>query len=90
MLAFYPRFAFETLRGHFWMGYWLLRMAIVRSRINRDPERKSYFDLALQTGTEEEMDELTLFTTRGGQQAVVKRRSEDAARDLAKAGRAAE
>ena len=90
MLAFYPRFAFETLRGHFWMGYWLLRMAIVRRRINRDPQRKSYFDLALQTGTEGEMDELTLFTTRGGQQAVVKRRSEDAARDLAKAGRAAE
>src|SRR5208337_399391 len=90
MLAFYPRFGFETLRAHFWMAYWLIRMAKVRRRINHDPNRKAYFDLALQEGKAEEMDELTLFkTTRGGVQAVVKRRAEDAARDHAKAKRAA-
>ncbi|MGO9486188.1 MAG: B12-binding domain-containing radical SAM protein [Rhodomicrobium sp.] len=90
MLAFYPRYAFETLRAHFWMGYWLLRMALVRRRINRDPNRKAYSDLALETGTADQLDNLALFnTTRGGQQAMVKRRSEDAARDQAQAKRAA-
>ncbi len=89
MLAFYPRFAFETLRAHFWMGYWLLRMAAARRRINRDPQRKAYFDLALQHDAGDEMDELSLFNaTRGGAQAAVKRRSEDAARDRVKAGQA--
>jgi hypothetical protein len=86
MLAFYPRYAFETLRAHFWMGYWLVRMAIVRRRINRDLDRKAYADLALQEGAADELDELTLFTgTRGGSQAVVKKRAEDAARGVARA-----
>ncbi|MGO8955555.1 MAG: B12-binding domain-containing radical SAM protein [Rhodomicrobium sp.] len=90
MLAFYPRFGFEILRAHFWMAYWLIRMARVRRRINHDPNRKAYFDLALQEGKAEEMNELTLFqATRGGVQAVAKRRAEDAARDHARAGRAA-
>ena len=72
------------------MAYWLIRMAGVRRRINHDPNRKAYFDLALQEGKAEEMDELTLFqATRGGVQAVAKRRAEDAARDHARAGRAA-
>ncbi|MGO9809053.1 MAG: B12-binding domain-containing radical SAM protein [Rhodomicrobium sp.] len=89
MLAFYPRFAFQTLRAHFWMGYWLVRMAAVRRRINHDPQRKAYFDLALQNDAGKEMDELSLFNaTRGGTQAVVKRRLEDAARDHVKAAHA--
>ena len=25
-LVFYPRFAWETVRSHFWMGYWILKM----------------------------------------------------------------
>ncbi len=88
-LVFYPRFAYETLRAHFWMAYWLLRLAAIRRRINHDPERMSYFDLALQNDVAGEMDELSLFTgTRGGTEAVIKRRSEDAARDQAKAKRA--
>jgi len=89
MLAFYARFGFETLRAHFWMGYWLLRMAAVRRRINRDCNRRAYTDLALQTGTADQIDNLGLFKTRGGVQAVAKRRSEDTARDQAKARRAA-
>ena len=86
MLAFYPRFAFETLRAHFWMGYWLVRMAVIRRRINHGLDRKAYADLALQGEAADELDELTLFTgTRGGSQAVVKKRAEDAARNVAKA-----
>jgi hypothetical protein len=90
MLVFYPRFAFATLRAHFWMGYWLARLALVRRRINRDPDRKAYTDLALETGTADQLDNLALFnTTRGGHQAVIKRRSEDLARAQAKAKGAA-
>lgn len=89
MLAFYPRFAFETLRAHFWMAYWLIRMDAMRRRINRDPNRKAYNDLALQEGIADDLDELTLFTaTRGGTQAVVKKRAEDTARGLARARQA--
>jgi hypothetical protein len=91
MLSFYPRFAFQTLRSHFWMAYWLLRMDAMRRRVNRDSKRTTtYSDLALETGTADQMDNLALFkATRGGHQAVVKRRSENAARDRVKADREA-
>jgi hypothetical protein len=86
MLSFYPRFALETIRAHFWMAYWLLRMDAMRRRINRDPKRKEYHDLALDTGDAGEMDNLALFkTTRGGEAAVIKKRTQDAARDATKA-----
>jgi radical SAM superfamily enzyme YgiQ (UPF0313 family) len=85
MLAFYPRYAWEILRSHFWMAYWIIRMDRVRRRIKADPKRKDYFDLALQSGVMDELDELALFQkTRGGQAAVAKRRSQDAARDAAR------
>jgi hypothetical protein len=90
MLAFYPHFFWETLRAHFWMAYWLLWMNAMRRRVNRDGWRSAYTDLALETGAADELDTLALFkTTRGGHQAVVKRRSEGAARDKAKVNRAA-
>ncbi len=61
MLAFYPRFAFDTVRAHFWMAYWLARMAIMRWRVNRDTNRMAYSDLALETVTAERNDNLELF-----------------------------
>lgn len=83
MIAFYPRYLWEAVRAHYWMGYWILRMGVKRRRIKGDPLRKEYTDLALQQGDEHEMDELTLFqNTRGGQQAVVKKRANDVARVL--------
>lgn len=81
MLAFYSRFLLQTARSHFWMAYWLLRMDFMRRRINRDPKRKEYFDLALENDVADELDELALFQdTRGGQEAVTKKRNTDAAR----------
>ena len=81
MLAFYPRFIWETGRAHFWMGYWLVRMSAKRWRINRDPKRKSYCDLALRADVADDFDNLEIFqTTRGGVSTVVKKRAEDAAR----------
>jgi hypothetical protein len=90
MLAFYPRLAFDAVRAHFWMAYWLLRMEIMRRRVNRDAKQTAYSDLALETGTAEQQDNLALFeTTRGGRQAIAKRRSEDAAREKTRAARQA-
>jgi hypothetical protein len=89
MLAFYPRYLFEILRAHFGIAYWVLRMGIKRRRIKGDPLRKEYRDLALQEDMTDELDELTLFqNTRGGRQAVVKKRANDAAREQAQAARA--
>jgi hypothetical protein len=88
MLRFYPRFAFETVRAHFWMGYWLLRMDAMRRGVNRDSKRTAYSDLALETGSVDQHDTLALFkATRGGDQAVAKMRATNAARERIKANR---
>jgi len=87
-LIFYPRYAWETVRSHFWMAYWILRMNHVRWRIKADQTRKQYTDLAL-AGQEGEFEALSLFTeTRGGQGAVAKKRQEAAARAAVRAGAA--
>ena len=90
MLVFYPRFAWDTVRSHFWMGYWILRMNGVRRRIYADVARRQYTDLALSTASsKQEFDALSLFTeTRGGQGAVAKVRRESAARAALRTGRA--
>ena len=85
-LVFYPRFAWETVRSHFWMGYWILKMNRVRWRIKADTKRKQYTDLSLSTQNEGEFDALSLFTeTRGGQGAVAKKRQQAAARAAVRA-----
>jgi len=87
--TFYPRYAWETVRSHFWMAYWILRMNRVRRRIKADQARKQYTDLAL-AGQEGELDALSLFTeTRGGLGAVAKKRQETAARTAVRASAAA-
>ena len=79
-LVFYPRYAWETVRSHFWMGYWILKINRVRWRIKKDAARRQYTDLSLSK-EEGEYDALSLFTeTRGGQGAVAKKRQEAAAR----------
>jgi hypothetical protein len=79
-LVFYPHYAWETVKSHFRMGYWILKMDRARRRIKADAGRRQYTDLAL-SGQEGEYDALSLFTeTRGGQGAVAKKRQEAAAR----------
>jgi hypothetical protein len=81
MLRFYPRYLFDIVHNHFWMGYWLLRMGIVRQRIRYDKSVQYYTDLSLTAPQDDEYDDLALFgVTRGGQAAVAKRLKEDAAR----------
>ena len=90
MLAFYPRFAWQSLRSHFWMGYWLLRMEAMRQRIKFERKHKGYADLALQTDVLDEFDNLEMFqVTRGGAAAVDKKRGQDAARAAVRAVRQA-
>src|SRR4029079_13877771 len=84
-LLFYPRYDWETVRSHFWMGYWIFRMNLVRWRIKGDAGRKHYTDISL-SGQEGEFDALSLFTeTRGGQGAVARKRQEAAARAAVRA-----
>jgi hypothetical protein len=71
MLVFYPRFAWDTVRSHFWMGYWILRMNRVRRRIHADVARRQYTDLALSTASgKQEFDTLSLFTETRGVKAL--------------------
>jgi len=85
-LVFYPRYAWETLRSHFWMGYWILRMNNVRRRIKADARRRQYSDVSL-SAQDAEFEALSLFTqTRGGEDAVAKRRREAAARAAVRGG----
>jgi len=92
MLVFYPRFAWETIRSHFWMAYWFLRMNNARRRIHADARSRQYSDQSLATANDQqECDALSLFTeTRGGQDAVAKMRREDAARAALRDRRAAQ
>jgi hypothetical protein len=46
---FYPRYACETVRSHFWMGYWILKMNRIRWRIKADAAREQYCDVSLST-----------------------------------------
>ena len=81
-LTFYPRYVFEIVHNHFWMGYWLVRMSVVRQRIRYDKQVHHYTDLSLTPPQGDEYADLALFgATRGGQAAVAKRLKEDAARD---------
>jgi hypothetical protein len=83
--VFYPRYLGEIVSNHFWMAYWLVRMGSVRRQIKRaGPKAREYTDLALTPPADEEFADLALFAeTRGGTEAVDKRRKETAAREAA-------
>jgi Radical SAM superfamily len=90
LLIFYPRFAWETIRSHFWMAYWFLRMNNVRRRIRADVRSRQFSDQSLASAQDQqECDALSLFTeTRGGQEAVAKMQREAAAREALRDRRA--
>ena len=44
-LVFYPRYAWETVRSHFWMGYWILKMDRSRRRIKADAHAQAIYRL---------------------------------------------
>jgi hypothetical protein len=81
-LVFYPKYVFEVLRKAsqyatmVWSAYRLLR------RIERDPGKASYSDLAITPPSLDELETLAMFhETAGGEAAVAKKRREDALRE---------
>ncbi len=76
ILRFYLRLGWQTLRSHFSMAYWLLRMEFMRRRIMHDPKSKAYLDLALMDdGGDGAPADLALFQeTRGGEAAAAQQR----------------
>ncbi len=80
-LLFYPKYAVDLLMKHLSIVRMVWRMARVRRDIKRDPRRRDYMDTALTPATEQDMDELEMFTaTDAARHAVDKTRREAAAR----------
>ncbi|SLN73720.1 B12-binding domain-containing radical SAM protein [Oceanibacterium hippocampi] len=91
MLAFYPKYAWETLSKHVRLVAMIARMGLIYRRLKRDPNRRAYSDMAITPATDAELDELGLFhETRGGEAAVAKKRKADKARDATHPAVAAE
>ena len=83
-LIFYPRYLWEIISKHarFAVLYW--RFDRARARVERDPARHDYTDLALTPPEEHELDELDIFTaTEFGAAAVQKMRKQQAPRKAA-------
>ena len=72
-LVFYPRYAGETLYKHARLFQLVWRLAKIRRRLKRDPEARSYTDLALRPVREEELDELGIFTASAAAKSAVDR-----------------
>ncbi|WP_064683522.1 B12-binding domain-containing radical SAM protein [Rhizobium bangladeshense] len=70
-LAFWPRFAWETLSKHVSLAGTIIGLTISAFLISRDAKSKSYTDQALTPVADDEEETLSLFTkTAGGAAAV--------------------
>jgi radical SAM superfamily enzyme YgiQ (UPF0313 family) len=62
-LLFYPRRAWEVVRGHVGIAAMLLKFAMLRRRIKADPAACNYTDAALAPVTENEQERLELLAS---------------------------
>lgn len=86
---FYPAFAWETLVKHIRWGYRLANLYPTYRRLKKDPNRRKYTDLAMQEA-QSGIENLDLISqTRGGQEALDKKRIDTIRIDEAKAAAAA-
>ncbi len=69
-LIFYPKYALELIGKHLAIAGIVWRMGAVRRAIKRDPERRTYRDLALTAVTEAELDDLEMFNVTASARAV--------------------
>ena len=72
---FYSKFAIETAKK--WIQIWSLLRTIKRlgARVENDPSKDSYTDLALTAAVDEDLDTLDIFgATESGKDAVNKYR----------------
>ena len=77
---FYPRLLLELVRkAH---GYWSIyrRSHAIRREVAKAPDRYSYSDLAITPLRENELESLDHHATRGGEDALARRRRDDAIR----------
>ncbi len=69
--AFWPRFAWDTLRKHIVLAGVIVRLALLSMTIARDPSRRGYMDEALSPVRDDDDVTLDLLTkTTGGRAAV--------------------
>ena len=80
-LVFYPRLLLELVRKA--CGYWSIyrRIHAIRREVAKAPDRYSYSDIAVTPLRENELESLDLFhATRGGEDALYRKRRDDAIR----------
>ena len=78
--VFYPKYLAHILRSHYGIFKLWWRYNQVRRQIKADPNRRDYQDLALTPVTEDERDELELFTSTDAAKAAVDKTREDEAK----------
>jgi hypothetical protein len=69
--SFYPKYALEIVRKHATLIRHALFLQKLRKRIEADPDRFAYTDLALTPVTDEETDRLEMFTHNDGARQAV-------------------
>jgi Radical SAM superfamily len=77
-LVFYPKYAAEIVVKVCRYGAMVRRFYSIYRRVERDPNKANYTDLAIAPSAAGELETLSLFTeTRGGEAAVTKKRQAD-------------
>jgi radical SAM superfamily enzyme YgiQ (UPF0313 family) len=82
---FYPRYTAALIGKHVHVLRMILRMAAVRRAIKRDPNRRAYMDTALTPVSDDEMDQLEMFTATDAGRAAAEKAKRDLARSRAAA-----
>jgi len=73
--VFYPKYIWELLRKHWTYGSLVWKFYRIYKSVKKNPDRRSYMDLATTPNAEDDLDSLEMFTgTRGGEAAVAKTR----------------
>jgi radical SAM superfamily enzyme YgiQ (UPF0313 family) len=78
--VFYAKYLAHVVGGHYAILRLWWKYNQIRRRIKADPRRRDYMDLALTPVTEDELDELELFTSSAAARAAVEKTHEEEAR----------
>jgi hypothetical protein len=90
-LVFYPKYAAQIAAKAFRYGRMILASYRILWRVERDPAKAGYMDLAITPANENELETLALFTeTAGGEAEVAKKHRADELRTRLAALEAAE
>jgi radical SAM superfamily enzyme YgiQ (UPF0313 family) len=70
-LAFWPKFVWETLHKHALLAGAMAQLFLWKMRIERDPEKGRYMDLALTAVSDEEEESFDFLTKTSGAKAAI-------------------